>query len=94
MPSRIEALKIALTGPESWEQKSRRIQLGKPKPSGPGVNTNMAQFSFCSGLINGVIRWKVKGRQRCGLGQSAQISSDLLKEFVDLIRQFLHVTVM
>jgi len=34
-PSRIDALKMAHTGPESGVLKSRRTQLGKP--SGPGA---------------------------------------------------------
>ena len=35
VPSRIDALKIAHTGPESWLQKSRKMQLGKSDCSVP-----------------------------------------------------------
>jgi len=53
MPSRIEALKIAHTGPESWEQKSRRIQLGKP--SGPGALWILIRLNFLSTADNRVV---------------------------------------
>ena len=46
MLSWIEALKIAHTGPESWKQKSRRTQLGRP--SGPGALWILKWLNFLS----------------------------------------------
>jgi len=88
MPSRIEALKMAQIGPESWVQKSRRIQFGNP--CGPGILLYVDR----GGLINTELTQREVGDAGGvdRIRQRVQSSVNVPGKLVEVVSQFVYIT--